>query len=97
MAVRRPLVVVLGQVTELPTGDSLPGSAAPYSVTIGDGSAWSYTVTHNLGTVDVTSKMVLVSTGEEVDAFFKNTSINTTVVNFATAPASNAYRVTCRA
>ena len=59
---------------------------------IGDGSATSYTVTHNFGTRDVDVTLYLNSTGEEVDADITRTT-NAVNVVFSTAPASNAFRV----
>lgn len=71
------------------------GTPGKYSAAIGDGSATSYVVTHNLGTQDVT-----VSIAESASPFnvimtdVQLTSTNTITVTFATAPTSGQYRVT---
>ena len=56
-------------------------------------SAASYTVTHNLGTLDVDVQLVEVATGATVQADVVRTDGNNITVSFATAPAANAYRV----
>jgi hypothetical protein len=69
------------------SGRKLKGAAS-----IGDGSATSFTLTHNLGTTDVLVAVYLNSTGEEVITDVTRTTNAVTVI-FATAPAANAYRV----
>lgn len=59
---------------------------------IGDGSATTYTVTHNFGTRDVDVTLYLNSTGEEVDADITRATNSVNVI-FNTAPAANAFRV----
>lgn len=68
------------------------GRRRKFAASIGDGSATSYTVTHNFGMTDVLVGVFLNSTGEEVITDITRTTNAVTVV-FATAPASNAYRV----
>jgi hypothetical protein len=71
------------------------GFTKKYSTDIGDGSATSYTVTHNLNTRDVQIQvrknsgdygLVIVDAGAA--------TVNTATIVFASAPTSNAYRVT---
>jgi hypothetical protein len=64
------------------------------SASIGDGSATTYTVTHNLNTRDVIVR-VFPNSGEYDDAEVdvQRTSVNAVALVFATAPATNAYRV----
>lgn len=69
------------------------GRIRKFASSIGDGSATSFTVTHNLGTLDVNVTVFANSNGEEVFADVLHASTNTLTVIFATAPASNAYRV----
>lgn len=70
------------------------GRIRKYSTNIGDGSATSYTITHSLNTRDVIIR-VFPNSGNyddvEVDVYRPSTTTATLV--FATAPASNAYRV----
>lgn len=69
------------------------GRIKKYSVSIGDGSATSYTVTHNLASRDVHVTVYNNSSYDEVIADVTHTTTNTLTIVFATAPASNAYRV----
>lgn len=78
-------------------------SASPWAKrqvtqTIGDGSATSFTVTHNLGTRDVTVEVYRNSGNyDTVLAEVRRPSVNSVQIVFDTAPASNAYRVIVRA
>jgi hypothetical protein len=69
------------------------GRIKKYSVSIGDGSATSYTVTHNIASRDVHVTIYNASTYDEVIADVTHATTNTLTIVFATAPASNAYRV----
>ena len=70
------------------------GRLRKVSTNVGDGSATSYVVTHNLNTRDVIIR-VFPNSGEydDVEVDVQRTSTTTTTLVFATAPASNAYRV----
>jgi hypothetical protein len=70
------------------------GRLRKVSTNIGDGSATSYVVTHNLNTRDVVVR-VYPNSGEydDVEVDIQRTSTTTVTAVFATAPASNAYRV----
>jgi hypothetical protein len=69
------------------------GRIKKYSVSIGDGSATSYTITHNLASRDVQVVVYNNSTYDEVFTDVTHTTTNTLTIVFATAPSSNAYRV----
>lgn len=70
------------------------GALKRFAANVGDGSNTSYTITHNLGTRDLVIR-VFPNSGNyddvEVDVYRPTT--NTATLIFATAPASNAYRV----
>ncbi|HET6631504.1 MAG TPA: hypothetical protein VFG73_02195 [Rhodanobacteraceae bacterium] len=65
-----------------------------YSATIGDGSTTSFAVVHNLGTRDVIVQMRDTATHQIEVAAVTATSTTTVTVDFVTAPANGAYRVT---
>lgn len=65
-----------------------------YNTSIGDGSATSYTVTHNLNTRDVQVTLYdNTAPYAEVIADVQHTTVNTITVLFSVAPTSNQYRV----
>lgn len=68
-----------------------------YAANVGNGSLTSIAVTHNLNTQDVTWSLREVSTNAFVIADAVATDANTLTLTFATAPASNAYRVVVHA
>jgi len=69
------------------------GRIKKFSVSIGDGSATSYTITHNLASRDVHVTVYNASNYEEVITDVAHTTTNTLTIIFATAPSSDAYRV----
>lgn len=64
---------------------------------IGNGSLTSIPFTHNLGTKDITVSVREVATDSGVLTDWVATDTNTVTLTFATAPSSNAYRVTVTA
>jgi hypothetical protein len=56
-------------------------------------SATSYTVTHNLNTLDVQVTVYTVSGGAEVYVDVTHTSTSAVTIGFSSAPTANAYRV----
>jgi hypothetical protein len=70
------------------------GMLRKYATNIGDGSATSYTITHSLNTRDVIVR-VFPNSGQydDVEVDVQRPSTTTATLVFATAPASNAYRV----
>lgn len=69
------------------------GRAKRFAGTIGDGAATQYDVTHSLGTTDVSTEVYRVSDGKRVLVEATTTSTSVVRLNFASAPALNAYRV----
>jgi hypothetical protein len=65
-----------------------------YAANVGDGSATSYTITHNLGTRDV-QVTVYENSGSyaEVICDVNHATTNTITLLFSVAPTSNQYRV----
>ena len=64
-----------------------------YAANIGDGSSTTITVTHNLGSEDVTVAVKEVSTKQIVFADVQIVDSNSLKVLFATAPTSGQYRI----
>lgn len=64
-----------------------------FKQTVGDGTALSYTVTHNLGTLDVQVQVTRLADGGTVFVDVARTTPNAVVVTFGSAPALNAFRV----
>lgn len=61
---------------------------------IGDGSTTALAYTHSLGTRDIHVSVHDAATFEEIECDVVRTSTSVVTLTFATAPASNAYRVT---
>jgi hypothetical protein len=69
------------------------GTVGKFAVTFGDGVATTYVITHNLGTLDVIPEVYFVATPFQVaNCEMQLTSINTTTLLFAVAPASSSLR-----
>lgn len=65
-----------------------------YAETIGTGIDTLFTITHNLGTTDVSVGVYRIATGEVIDADITHTGSDTVTVEFGEAPGVDAYRVT---
>lgn len=79
-------------VTPLKLKTYLDNAVGGYAANVGNGSATSFALTHNLGTRDVIVSIYDNSTYEEVMTDVVATSTSVVTVSFATAPTSNAYR-----
>jgi hypothetical protein len=75
------------------TADSNGRVTRRYATSIGDTSATSFTITHNLNSLDVIVQVYTNSDGSEVMADISRTGVNTVSVAVASAPTSNQYRV----
>lgn len=64
-----------------------------FQATIGDGAATTYAVTHSMNTRDVVVQIYDSATYEEIIADVTRNTVNQVTIDFATAPASGAYRV----
>jgi len=74
-------------------GTAYHAIARKYAETLG-ASATSYTITHNLGTTDVTVQIFeAASPFAQVEADVKRSSSNTVTVDFAIAPSAGEYKV----
>ncbi|MCD5994136.1 head decoration protein [Pseudomonas sp. CDFA 602] len=83
------ILIVGGAITADPAVVARKASA-----TIGDGSATTIAVTHNLNTQDVIVSVREVSTNAVVLADVVPNGVNTVQVTFSTAPTTGQYRVT---
>lgn len=72
---------------------STPVLARVAAKTIGDNSATSFTITHNLGTRDVLVQVYDIATYDTVFTDVARSTTNTVTVSFSSAPATNSYRV----
>jgi hypothetical protein len=86
------IVVSTGTVA-VDVSDANGRVARRYATNIGDTSATTFTITHNLNSLDVIVQVYTVSDGSEVMADVSRTGVNTVSVAVASAPSSNQYRV----
>lgn len=81
-------------VTTLPEIRSAIGATTKVVATIGNNAATDFTVTHSLNTRDVTVEVYRNSTPwDKVLVDVERDSVNSVIVRFAVAPASNSFRV----
>jgi len=74
-------------------GGSYHDIARKYVATVGDGSALTYAITHNLGTREVTVQVYDAATYDTVETDVVRNSTSQVTVGFTVAPASGAYKV----
>ena len=88
-------ILVFDHTNDRAVGKTLDELALPskYAVTIGDDSATSFNIDHNLNTEDVTVAVKELATGEIVFTQIVVDSSNRVVVSFAVAPTTDQYRV----
>lgn len=85
--------VVTSALVTPATLSNFSGRVKKFSVTIGDGAATAYTVTHNLNSLDVHISVYRVTGGGDVIVDMARTTVNAAQITFASAPATNSYRV----
>lgn len=68
-------------------------SVGGYTATIGNGTATSYIITHDLNTKAVISEFFLVTTEEKIMVDYKRTSVNEITAEFSAPPANNSIAV----
>jgi hypothetical protein len=86
-------ITVSGGNVAINTADSNGRVTRRYATSIGDTSATSFTITHNLNSLDVIVQVYTNSDGSEVMADVSRTGVNTVSVAVASAPTTNQYRV----
>ena len=74
------------------------GGTTKYTAQLGDGTATTYTISHGLGNIWVTAEVFQTSNGEKVYpditvGLTTGTPNGTVVLDFASAPSNNQYRV----
>lgn len=67
--------------------------ARKYAISVGNASATSFTITHNLGTLDAIVQVYTVADGTQVETDVTRVTTNTLTVAFSTAPTASQYRV----
>lgn len=72
---------------------NLAGQIGRYNADIGDGSATSIAVTHNLNSKDVTVEVYETGTGETVGVGVTRINTNVVTIEAFPAPATNALRI----
>jgi hypothetical protein len=72
---------------------SVNNSEYSYASTIGNGASTSYTVTHNLNSLDVDVQLYDLVTKETIISDVTRDGVNIIVVSFTTAPATGSIRV----
>lgn len=73
--------------------ESNGGPVKKFATSIGDGTSTTYTITHNLGSLDVVAEVYLVSSGATVECDIVRTSTSAITVSASVAPATNTLRV----
>lgn len=85
---------VITDTQELYIGNYAVANLTPtYKETLGDGSLTSFSIIHNLGTLDIIVFAYLLSTGESVEIGVTRVDENTITITTTTAPSLNDLRV----
>lgn len=92
-ATEQNIAILAAQVTNFSTSVATEIAATEFKANIGNGTATSFAVTHNLGTRDCIVEVYDNTTYETVMTKVARTNTNTVTVSVASAPATNALRV----
>lgn len=69
------------------------GGGGRYAQSVGNGVATTFTITHNLGSRDVTVQVYRLSNGQEYISDVTRFDDNTVLVGITPAPSTNQFRV----
>ena len=72
--------------------DALPFGANKFAVDIGDGSATSYVITHNLNDIEIQMSLLDNANGDQVECDMRSTGVNDCLYQFTQAPGINAFK-----
>lgn len=92
-ATEQNIAILAAQVTNFSTSVATEIAATEFKANIGNGTATSFAITHNLATRDCIVEVYDNTTYETVMTKVARTNTNTVTVSVASAPATNALRV----
>lgn len=88
MAIRYPLVMVAGELRELPAGDSIYGADVHFNFTQASASD-TWVIAHLLGKFPAVT--VVDSAGTEVEGSINHTDVNSLTISFSAPFSGKAF------